>query len=282
MAEAILSAIISEVLGRVISLVVGNFHGDRSTEAKLQRICRMLIKIHSVVEEAKDVEKEMIINFLLHEDDLSIRKLDVLSILGDIGAGKTTLVQHACDDSRVRSHFTTILLLNFSNTYKMETHEPSVVQHPKHVIGAEMLEILMTPLHELRQNFFNRRFLIVFEGVDMHSKHMLEELLQSLNCGRQDSKIIVTTNNKNVATIGTVQPINLKFLRCLEYWFFFKALAFPGRDAENPGLLASGKSIAMKLNSPMFGMLRANPKPKFWEVCFSPTKSNKNTLRSWY
>uniref|UniRef100_A0A0D9XYZ4 NB-ARC domain-containing protein n=1 Tax=Leersia perrieri TaxID=77586 RepID=A0A0D9XYZ4_9ORYZ len=346
MAEAIFSAVIGDVTSRAISLLVGNLKVDQNTEGKLQRICNMLIKINSVVEEAKGkqitnhgtlewlselidgtyqgrylldtigcgepeledqngdeidkaveslqsicgdlkefimllqgcqpihgplatnifiegqmfgrhVEKEMIINFLLHEDHLSTRKLGVLPILGDIVVGKTTLVQHTCDDPRVRCQFTTILLFTFSHTYKMDVQEPTSVLRPKHIIGDAGNSD--HPLNDLKKNFFNKRFLIVFEDVDMHKMHMLEELLLNLDCGKQGSKIIVTTNNKHVARIGTVQPIKLKFLLRPEYWFFFKAYAFPGTDVqENPRLVAAGKSIAVKLNGSFFELAKLN------------------------
>jgi hypothetical protein len=53
MADAIISAIISDVVSRAISLLVGQFGNQESMEDKLQRISHLLIKIHSVIEEAK-------------------------------------------------------------------------------------------------------------------------------------------------------------------------------------------------------------------------------------
>jgi len=60
-------------------------------------------------------------------------------------------------------------------------------------------------------------------------------------------------------------------LPCPEYWFFFKAHAFAGRDVEDsPRLMAAGKEIARKLNGSFFGakmvggLLRDHPDPKLW------------------
>nr|CAB3465810.1 unnamed protein product [Digitaria exilis] len=53
MADAIISAIIGDVVSRAISLLVGRFSYKGSTENKLQRISQLIIRIHSVVEEAK-------------------------------------------------------------------------------------------------------------------------------------------------------------------------------------------------------------------------------------
>lgn len=395
MAEAIFSAVVGDVVSRVISLVACRFNDQPSTEAKLRKICHLLIKIHSVVEEAKGrqitnhgtlewlselidgtyqgrylldtircgelelehehgdkvvaqpfsfslfnpakrvrvaastvktllsrqdigageidkvleslqslsgdltefimllqscqqihwplatnifvdgqmfgrhVEKERIINFLLHDNGRSTGKLAVLPIVGDIGVGKTTLVQHAYDDARVRDRFPIIMLFNFSCTYAMPKSEATVVLRSKHVIGDA--ENLTEPLHVLKGNFRKKRFLMVFEDVDMRKKQMLEELLPSLRCGKQGSKIIVTTNNRHVVSIGTVEPIKLKVLPHPEYWFFFKEHAFAGTDVEEDlRLVAAGKAIARKLNGSFFGakivggMLKVHPNPRFW------------------
>lgn len=128
------------------------------------------------------------------------------------------------------------------------------------------------PLQVLNENFRKKRFLMVFEDVDMHKKQMLEELLPSLRHGKQGSKMILTTNNRCVAaSMGTVEPVKLKVLPHPEYWFFFKTHAFAATDIEeNPRLLAVGKAIARKLNGSFFGakivggVLKAHPNLQLW------------------
>ncbi|PUZ66992.1 hypothetical protein GQ55_3G394700 [Panicum hallii var. hallii] len=394
MADAIISAIIGDVVSRAISLLVGRFSNQESTEDKLQRISHLLIRIHSVVEEAKGrqifnhgtlhwlselieseyqgfylldsircgkqeaehcnhkvdpqvstlslfnsakrvrvtgctirssyswrydlsvdeidkvlkrlqtmscdltefimllqncqpirrplgtnifrdgqmfgrhVEKERIINFLLHEDDQSTGELGVLPIVGGKGVGKTTLVQHACDDARVRNHFPVILMYSFSCTYDIKKSEGT----PNDPLG-----------YVKRNSFCDKRCLMVFEDVDMHWKQILEEFLQSLRCSKEGGKVIIMTDSQRTARIGTVEPIILTALPCPEYWFFFKAHAFAGRDIEDDTrLIAAGKEIARKLNGSFFGakmvgcVLRDHPDPKFW------CKILKSNIRGMY
>jgi len=53
MAEAFISAVISDMVSRAISILIGRSTGQESINAKLTRIHHMLIKIGSAVEEAK-------------------------------------------------------------------------------------------------------------------------------------------------------------------------------------------------------------------------------------
>ncbi|KAF7023006.1 hypothetical protein CFC21_035621 [Triticum aestivum] len=396
MAELIISAVVGDMVGRVISLLAGRFKGQGCTDAKLRRICHMLVKVHSAVEEAKGrqitncgtlewlselndgvyqgrylldtvrckeqeledkhddkvvgqtfsfslynpakrvrvaacavksllsrhdvvgpeeidrvveiletisgdlkefmmllqncqpihrplatnifiegqmfgrhVEKQRIINFLLHDGGVSTGKLGMLPIVGSTGVGKTTLAQHVCDDERVRNHFPIILYSNFSYTRAMARGEAVFVLGSKNAVrdAKKFMEIL----HVLKEKYLSKRFLMVFEDVDMGKKQMLQELLPILRHGKFGSRIIITTNNRDVASLGTVQPINLKVMPHQEYWFFFKAHAFAGRDVEeDPRMLAAGNAIARKLNGSFFGakivggVLKAHPNPRFW------------------
>uniref|UniRef100_A0A804N5W8 NB-ARC domain-containing protein n=1 Tax=Zea mays TaxID=4577 RepID=A0A804N5W8_MAIZE len=368
MADAIISAIIGDVVSRAVSLLIGRFisNNQESAEDKLQRMRRLVIRIHSVVEEAKGrqisnngtlqllsdlidgdyqgcylldsvrcggeadrdddassrrhddtggvdeiervlqrlqvmsgdlrefilllqgckpirrplatsifrdaqmfgrhVEKERIINFLLHEDDYRpATELGVLPIVGDSGVGKTTLVQYACDDARVRAHFPVIMLYSFTSTYDVKNNQGTS-------ISDDPLELIKSSDDSFWDR--HRRCLMIFEDVDMCRKQMLEEFLQ--NHRRSEAagvvKMIVTTNNRRVANdVGTVEPIVLRPLPCPEFWFFFKAHAFDGRDVEeNPRLISAGKAIARKLNGSFFGakiiggVLRDHRDPRVW------------------
>uniref|UniRef100_A0A8R7VBJ3 NB-ARC domain-containing protein n=1 Tax=Triticum urartu TaxID=4572 RepID=A0A8R7VBJ3_TRIUA len=398
MAEVIFSAVVGDMVGRAISLIAGQFKGQGRTEAKLRRICHMLVKVHSAVEEAKGrhitnygtleclselnngmyhgrylldtvgcreqeledeqadkvveqrfsfslfnpakrvriaacamksllsrhdigvgeeidrvveiletvssdlkefmmliqncqpmhrplptnifiegqmfgryVEKERIITFLVHDGGpLTGEKLGVLPSVGDMGVGKTTLVQHVCNDERVRHHFPIILYSNFSYTRAMAWGEAPFVLGSKHAVRDA--KKFIESLHVLEEKYLTKRFLLVFEDVDTGKQQTLEELLPILRHGKRGSRIIVTTNSKTVAaSMGTVQPVDLKVMPHQEYWFFFKAHAFAGRDVEeDPRMPAAGKAIARKLNGSFFGakivggVLKAHPNPWFW------------------
>ncbi|OQU79251.1 hypothetical protein SORBI_3008G119700 [Sorghum bicolor] len=252
MADTIISAIISDLVSRAISILIGRFSNQESTEDRLQRMRYLVIRIHSVVEEAKGrqisnhgtlqwlselidveyqgcyllesvgygggkqeverdddddddkmfgrhVEKEKIINFLLHEDD----QLGVLPIVGGSGVGKTTLVQYACDDTRVRSHFPVIMLYCLSSTYGVKNNEGTSSNDP-----LELVQSNTTFRGE------QKRCLVIFEDVEMHKKQILEEFFRSPRSSNVGMiKMIITTNNPRVANIvGTVEPIMLKIV----------------------------------------------------------------------
>ncbi|OQU79250.1 hypothetical protein SORBI_3008G119700 [Sorghum bicolor] len=147
----------------------------------------------------RHVEKEKIINFLLHEDD----QLGVLPIVGGSGVGKTTLVQYACDDTRVRSHFPVIMLYCLSSTYGVKNNEGTSSNDP-----LELVQSNTTFRGE------QKRCLVIFEDVEMHKKQILEEFFRSPRSSNVGMiKMIITTNNPRVANIvGTVEPIMLKIV----------------------------------------------------------------------
>lgn len=58
----------------------------------------------------RQMEREQAISFLLQADPLEVANLGVLPIVGPRLIGKSTLVEHVCEDERVRNHFSLILL----------------------------------------------------------------------------------------------------------------------------------------------------------------------------
>ncbi|WVZ83419.1 hypothetical protein U9M48_030568 [Paspalum notatum var. saurae] len=60
----------------------------------------------------RQLEMERVINFLLHEEPPVHYDFGVLPIVGPGKVGKTTLVEHAQFDERVRSHFSHVIFLS--------------------------------------------------------------------------------------------------------------------------------------------------------------------------
>jgi ATP phosphoribosyltransferase len=72
MAEVLISAVVGDMVGRVISLLASRCSNqEQSTDDKLQKISRMLIRIHSVVEEAKGrhITNDVALDWLSDLDD---------------------------------------------------------------------------------------------------------------------------------------------------------------------------------------------------------------------
>ncbi|TVU40514.1 hypothetical protein EJB05_13981, partial [Eragrostis curvula] len=57
------------------------------------------------------MEMDRIMDFLMQMEHPSTKSIGVLAIVGPTCVGKSTLVAHVCDDERVRSYFSKILVL---------------------------------------------------------------------------------------------------------------------------------------------------------------------------
>jgi len=85
------------------------------------------------------------------------------------------------------------------------------------------------------------------------------------------SKIILTSRFNSIVKFGTTKPLNLKYLSCEAYWYFFKTLTFGSRDPEmHPRLTHLAMEIAREKASCLFGahtvarLLRDNFNGLFW------------------
>ncbi|XP_047093154.1 disease resistance protein RGA2-like [Lolium rigidum] len=204
----------------------------------------------------RQMEREQAISFLLQAEPLGGENLGVLPIVGPGLIGKSTLVEHVCDDERVRNHFSLILRYE-GNDLKSETEttfrDHCVIKYQNSASGEE-------------------RSLVVIELLGDVDEGAWKRLLQTYErCMAYGSKIIITSRSQNMASVGTTEAIVLRCLSKEAYWYFLKMLLFGSTDPEEHPKLTS---IAMELALEMCGSfifaysvatsLRANTSVRFW------------------
>ncbi|KAG0521397.1 hypothetical protein BDA96_08G156700 [Sorghum bicolor] len=221
-------------------------------------LCRRPYSTYLVMEKcmfSRHVEMEHIINFLMQESchGTSGNYLDVLPIVGPAKVGKSTLIQHACSDERVRTAFSQILF--FTEEDLDETRFASVVRDDGRVL------------------------VIVEVNGDIHEDTWSSMCSTFKMRATTGAKIIICGRSNKITRFGTTQALKVEYLTQEAYWYFFKALAFGSADPEEePRLAPMAMEIAKGLNGSfiagniMASMLRDNFSSKFWGMALSCTK----------
>jgi hypothetical protein len=226
----------------------------------------------------RHAERRRVLDFLLQDDEggepAVAAELGTLTIIGAAGLGRTTLVQHVCEDPAVRRRFSLVMMLDFHCMSLMAAGETELLL--RSLFAPTATSVLSggdsQKLSLLQRKLRGERFLAVFDNVDARRRQVVDALMPTLGrAGRRGSKVIVTsTDAEHVAGLGTVEAIELLPLPRDEYWFFFKVHAF-GSDAEaDPRLAAAGQAIAKRLRGSFLGgkivgaLLRSRPDARLW------------------
>ncbi|XP_052113269.1 putative disease resistance protein RGA3 [Arachis duranensis] len=196
-------------------------------------------------------EKEKIIKSLMTQKS-EANSIDVISVVGIGGLGKTTLAQMAYNDTRVNDHFDPLMWVYVSDDFDVK----KLIQRIIHAaLKTENVVDANSPLEHmislLNQTLHGKKFLLVLDDVwnENHSKwdelrsHLLEV------GGNKDSKIIVTTRSQNVVNIvGSNLVMKLKGLPENECWQLFTKCAFQEEKEEEkyPRLKQIGEQIVKK------------------------------------
>ncbi|XP_062231973.1 disease resistance protein RGA2-like [Phragmites australis] len=162
----------------------------------------------------RHMERERVIEFLLQIEPPGAAKLGVLPIVGPAHIGKSTLVEHVCDDERVRNHFSMILFYS-RNDLKDETmanlRDNCVIKHQNDRASGERLLIVIELLEDVDEDAWKR-------------------LYSSERSMPQGSRMIIASRPENIARLGTTQALRLKCLPTEAYWYFFKTHVFGSDD----------------------------------------------------
>uniref|UniRef100_A0A0E0MCS8 Disease resistance N-terminal domain-containing protein n=1 Tax=Oryza punctata TaxID=4537 RepID=A0A0E0MCS8_ORYPU len=249
--DMLISAVASDLVSRFISYLVQKYEKQHRTEGDLERLKSVLLRIHTIVEEAearqirnrgmilqlKGLMEEQVIDFILHDD----QNLAVLPIIGPHRIGKRTLAHHACQDERVRGHFLNIVFFH----------------------GDDLRNISLMP---------STKYLCIIEfswDVDVEAWKIFRSSMKK--AAVSGSKVIIIGRTDEIAKWGTAPAIRLNRLSPEMYWYYFKALSFGSMNPDDhPKLASLGMQLATELQGSFLGanilghILRGNPNAEIW------------------
>ncbi|KAL6880494.1 hypothetical protein ACP4OV_012059 [Aristida adscensionis] len=182
----------------------------------------------------RQMERELMINFLLRKHPQGTKELEVLPIVGPGKVGKSTLVAHVCNDERVRDQFSEIIFFN-AHDFQDEVFT-TLEGHAKkyHCVPNK-----------------DGRILIVVEATGDFSEGAWKRLYSaSKQYFTSGNKIIITSRSDKIVKFGTTRAITLKYLSNEEYWYLFKTLMFGSTD---PRTYPKLTNLAMEITQMLDG-----------------------------
>ncbi|KAF2921200.1 putative disease resistance protein RGA3 isoform X2 [Oryza sativa Japonica Group] len=233
-------------------------------------LCRQPYSMHLLLDRClfgRQMETEHIMNFLLKEDIPSAENLGVLPIIGPGKVGKSTLIEHACEDERVRNRFSQIVCFNdddVGHANMVALRDCGVIKHKNHSIGGDRMLIIIELMGDIDEGVWGR----------LYSASKI-----SVAVG---SKIIVTSRSDKIVSFGTTQVLRVNFFTQEAYWYFFKVRTFGSLDAEeHPKLASLAMDIAREMNQCFMGsciysvLLKANFNARFWSMALARIREFK-------
>ncbi|KAB5532330.1 hypothetical protein DKX38_019000 [Salix brachista] len=223
----------------------------------------------------RDDEKKNVVSKLLAESSQEARNVDVISLVGLGGIGKTTLAQLAFNDDDVMTHFEKKMWVCVSEPFDEVRIAKAILEQLEG--STPNLVELQSLLQRVSQSIKGMRFLLVLDDVWTENHEHWEQLKRSLTGCARGSRILVTTRNATVATMmRTNHRINIKTLSEDACRSIFNHLAFHerGKD-ERERLTDIGNEIANKCKGlplaakVLGGLMQSKRTREEWECVLS-------------
>ncbi|CAL5382912.1 unnamed protein product [Camellia sinensis] len=214
--------------------------------------------------------KSKIIKLLVKGDESSDNNIGVIPIVGMGGIGKTTLAQMVYKDETVKEYFNLKAWVCVSNEFDImkitKTIYDSVTSQTCSFNNLDQAQV------ELQKALAGRKFLIILDDVWNEDYNAWNVLKKPFNDGAQGSKVVVTTRNRDIATMmATVELHNVKILSDEDCWSLFAQHAFANTSIDaNPNLVSIGKKIVEKCKGlplaarTLGGLLRNKVRDEEW------------------
>ncbi|KAB5532283.1 hypothetical protein DKX38_018953 [Salix brachista] len=194
----------------------------------------------------RDDEKKIVISMLLAKNSQEARDVDVISLVGLGGIGKTTLAQLAFNDAEVTAHFEKKIWVCVSEPFDEVRIAKAILEQLEG--STPNLVELQSLLPRVSQSINGKRVLLVLDDVWTEDHRQWEQLKPSLAGCARGSRILVTTRKGAVAAMmGTDHQINIETLSDDACRSIFNHVAFYKRSKEEHERLTDiGNKIANK------------------------------------
>ncbi|KAL5555537.1 hypothetical protein UlMin_037773 [Ulmus minor] len=229
----------------------------------------------SFIDEAKtfgrDEDKMNLVSKLLSESSHHEQGLQVISILGMGGLGKTTLARLAFNNEEVKAHFEQRIWVYVSDPFEETKIARAIIEA---VEGkASEITALENLFQGVRKSIEGKKFLLVLDDVWTENENKWEPLKLALAYGVAGSRVLVTTRKEEVSRMMEVSGmIMLKKLSDEDCLLIFERLAFQERNEDEVeqlkeiGRKIAGKSKGLPLVAKTLGSLMRYKKTKEqWE-----------------
>ncbi|KAL5555639.1 hypothetical protein UlMin_037875 [Ulmus minor] len=226
----------------------------------------------SFIDEAKtfgrDEDKMNLVSNLLSHPE---QGLQVISVVGMGGLGKTTLARLAFNNEEVKAHFEQRIWVCVSDPFEETKIARAIIEA---IEGkAPKINELETLVQRVRKSIEGKKFLLVLDDVWTDDNNKWEQLKLALTDEAVGSRVLVTTRKEEVSRMMEVShTIMLKKLSDEDCLLVFEGLAFRERNEDEVeqlkeiGRKIAGKSKGLPLVAKTLGSLMRYKKTKEqWE-----------------
>ncbi|XP_019092223.1 PREDICTED: putative disease resistance protein At3g14460 [Camelina sativa] len=230
-------------------------------------------------------EKLALVSLLLSDDEISIGKPVVISIVGMPGVGKTTLTQIVFNDNRVTEHFDVKMWISVGINFNVFMVTKAVLQDiTSSAINTEDLPSLQI---QLKKTLLGKRFLLVLDDFWSESDSEWESFQVAFTDAEEGSKIVLTTRSEIVSTVAKAEKIyQMKLMTNEECWELISRFAFGNISvgSTNQEVEGIGKRIAEQCKGlplaarAIASHLRSKPNPDDWYAVSKNFSSYTNSI----
>lgn len=253
-------------------------HDNEKTEEEARMEARVVKALHN---RRKNVEEEDVVGFV-HDSTTLVKQLttgkqdqlDVSSIFGMGGLGKTTLAKKVYNKVRQKNHFNCYAWVYVSQDFRCKELLIEILKSQMKILDSkrELEELSEEELKtKLAEYLREKKYLVVVD--DVWTTEVWDELKAAFPNNLNGSRILITSREKKVVSHSSrgTRPYLLPFLSEDESWELLRKKVFKGKhcptDLEELGREIAASCDGLPLSIVVLGGLLANEEKKkhVWE-----------------